>query len=300
MSTMKKALLILTTILLIALLSCGGEKTDHPIVIGSKHFTEQRILGEMIAALIEYNTPYETTTMLGLQGTKVCFGALRDGQIDLYPEYTGTGLVNILEETYDAGTSREEILQRVRNEFKDRWNIVWLDPLGFANTYVYAMRSDHAEELGVEKISDLENYKGKLIPGFDHEYTQRPEYKRFKDVYGFALENDVRLLAPDITYRSLQEKEVDIIDAFSTDGRIQAYKLRVLEDDKNLFPPYDACIVTREDALQNYPGLEETLHMLTGKIQMEEMQEMNYQVTNENKSPSKVARDFLVQEGLIE
>lgn len=126
--------------------------------VGSKHFGEQKILGEMLAILIENHTPYEVDKSLGLQGTKVCFRALREGEIDMYVEYTGTGLANILNEEYDPEQTPAEILDYVRDEFDEQYDIGWLEPLGFENTYAYAMKDERAEELGVEKISDLKPY----------------------------------------------------------------------------------------------------------------------------------------------
>jgi osmoprotectant transport system permease protein len=134
----------------------GGQKP--PVVVGSKHFGEQKILGHMLAQMIESNTPYAGEKRLGLQGTKVCFGALRSGEIDVYIEYTGTGLANILNEKYDPSQSSAHILKHVRDEFDSRWDLAWLDPIGFNNTYAYAMREEQAEKLGIEKISDLEPY----------------------------------------------------------------------------------------------------------------------------------------------
>jgi glycine betaine/choline ABC-type transport system substrate-binding protein len=282
----------------VAFLSLSGPG-GADVVVGSKHFTEQKILGEIAAQLIEAKTGLTVERKLGLQGTKVCFSALREGDLDLYPEYTGTGLVNLLEEPYDAAMSRSEIQKHVADEFVKRWGIVWLEPLGFANTYAYAMRAKQAEELGVKKISDLKAHAAEVRPGFDHEYTMRPEFKRFEDVYGFALEKDVTRLDPDITYKALKDGEVDLIDAFSTDGRIAAYGLVVLEDDGRLFPPYDACLTVRKETLDRHPALGDVLRLLSGRISPAEMQKMNYAVSEELRSPASVAREFLQNEGLL-
>lgn len=143
------------------LLGGGNEEESSdksPVIVGSKHFGEQKILGNMIAQLIRAQTPYAVEKRLGLQGTKVCFSALKSGDIDLYVEYTGTGLANILNEEYDPSQTPEQILEHVRDEFRSQWDLVWLDPLGFNNTYAYAMREAQAERLGIEKISDLKPY----------------------------------------------------------------------------------------------------------------------------------------------
>lgn len=136
-----------------------GDGADKPpVVIGSKHFGEQKILGHMLAELVETHTSYPVETSIGLQGTKVCFGALKNDEIDLYVEYTGTGLANILDEEYNPSESKNDVLDHVRDEFGERWNLTWLDPLGFDNSYALAMREKQAEELGIETISDLKPY----------------------------------------------------------------------------------------------------------------------------------------------
>lgn len=163
---MKKAIGILVVLIAAAAVIVAiflREEAD--IAVGSKHFTEQRILGEMIAQLVEAKTDLKVKRRIGLQGTKVCFAALKSGDIDIYPDYTGTGLVNILGDEYDPKQSRRDVLEHVRAGFDRQWEIVWLDPLGFDNTYAFAMRDSHAEELGVTKVSDLAKHKDALAPG---------------------------------------------------------------------------------------------------------------------------------------
>ncbi len=296
---MKNAVIAVVVLVVIIALGVGlslYRRAD--LVVGGKHFTEQKILGEIVAQLIEAKTALKVGRQLGLQGTKVCFGAIKEGDLDIYPEYTGTGLVNILRENYDPSKTRDDIFQHVKNAFRDKWHLIWLQPLGFANTYAFAMREQHAKELGITKVSDLEAYKDQVRPGFDHEYTNRPEFKRFKEVYGFSFGQDITKLAPDLTYKALQGKNVDLIDAFLTDGRIDAYNLRVLEDDKYLFPPYDACLIVRADTLAKHPELKKVLGQLSGAISAKEMREMNYAVTNKLRSPTAVAAEFLEKKRL--
>ena len=297
---MKKAAITVVVFLAVIAIPVGLHfRKRADIVVGSKHFTEQKILGEMIAQLIEAKTKLKVRRRLGLQGTKVCFGAIQEGDLDIYPDYTGTGLVNILEEDYAPSQSRQDVFSHVRDEFAERWNIVWLRPLGFANTYAFAMREDHAEKLGVTNVSDLEKHRDTIRPGFDHEYTTRPEFKRFGEVYGFTFGKKITKLDPDLTYKALKEEAVDLIDAFSTDGRIAAYKLRVLADDKHLFPPYDCSILIRQATLDRHPELRGVLGLLSGAISPEEMQKMNYAVTEEVRSPAAVAAEFLRKKKLL-
>ncbi len=295
-------LLILLIVLVVLIGGFVWFRTRGPetaVVVGSKQFTEQRILGEMIAQLIEAKTGLAVQRRLGLQGTKICFGALREGDLDLYPEYTGTGLINLLERTYDPSQSRQDILTLVRKEFDERWNLNWYNTLGFANTYAYAVREAYAQEHDLTRISDLERVKDTIRPGFDHEYSTRPEFKRFDKAYGFTFGTKITKLDPDVTYRALKDEDVDLIDAFSTDGRIAAYDLRTLEDDKHLFPPYDVGIVVRQETLDQYPELKDVFDLLTDAISAKEMRKMNYAVTDQLQSPRKVARDFLVERGLM-
>lgn len=161
------------------------------------------------------------------------------------------------------------------------------------------MKRAQAEELGIRKVSDLAGYAEQLKPGFDHEYTIRPEFKLFPEVYGFSFGRDITKLDPDLTYKALKEGSVDVIDAFSTDGRIEAYDLVVLEDDKNLFPPYDAAIVASSEVLDKFNGLKGVLKRLSGEISLEQMQEMNYAVNEKLRSPASVAKGFLMEKGLL-
>ena len=282
---------------LVLLGGCGG--SENRVIVGSKHFTEQRILAEMICHLVERNTDLEVDRRLGLQGTKVAFTAILEGDIDVYPEYTGTALINILNQDYDRTATQDEIFEQVSDTFSTQWSLAWLDPLGFANTYVYAMRQEHAAKLNVTQISELEQYSDSLKAGFDHEFTTRPEYRQFEEVYGFTFAN-VTTLAPDLMYRALKNGEVDVIDAFSTDGRIRAYDFRMLEDNEGLFPPYDAAIVIRQDLVKRHPEVRRQLEKLSGKITVEEMRKLNYEVSENLKAPTAVAETFLRQKGLIQ
>lgn len=271
---------------------------EKTVTIGSKHFTEQEILGEMMAILIEENTDIRVVRKFNLGGTMVCFNALKTGDIDLYAEYTGTGLVNILkmEALKDPGRT----FQIVKDAFYERFGLIWLEPLGFDNTYTLTMRKAHAAALGVKRISDLAKYRDELVPGFDAEFLQRTDgYPGLRKHYGFEFRERPKQMDPGLMYKALAEKAVDVIDGFATDGRIPAYELVTLEDDKQFFPPYYAAPLIREDTLSRFPELRETLGSLAGAIDDAAMQEMNYHVDKMEKSPSAVAREFLQSKGFI-
>jgi len=269
------------------------------IAIGSKHFTEQEILGEIMAILIEENTDFKVVRKLNLGGTMICFNALKAGDIDLYAEYTGTGLVNILK----MKTTKDpaQAYRMVKDAFEKRFQMVWLDPFGFDNTYTLTMRRTHAKSLGIQKISDLAGYKEQFRPGFDAEFLERPDgYKGLIKHYGFEFTQDPRQMDPGLMYRALAEGSVDIIDGFATDGRIPAYDLFILEDDKHFFPPYHAAPLIRKEIIPRYPKLKKLLNRLGGLIDNQKMQALNYQVDKMKKSPAEVAKAFLHAQGVIQ
>jgi len=279
------------------LLGCAKPAPDR-VVIGSKNFTEQKILGEMFAQMLEAHTDLEVDRKLGLQGTLVCFNALKEGDIHLYPEYTGTGLTAILEEPVLA--DREAAYRKVRSEFAQQWQLAWLEPLGLNNTYTLTMRRDQAEALGITAISDLEGHADDLKPGFDHEFMARPDgYDPLTEAYGFRFAEEPVELDPGLMYRAIADKRVDVIDGFATDGRIPAFDLVILEDDKGFFPPYYACPLIRQEVLDSHPEVAEVLNRLAGTIDNDTMAQLNYQVDEDHRSPRDVAADFLRDQALV-
>ena len=291
----KVAFLCLLTFL--GSIGCGRSDVKT-IAIGSKHFTEQEILGEIMAILIEENTDFKVVRKMNLGGTMICFNALKAGDIDLYAEYTGTGLVNILR--MKTTKDPDQVYRMVKDAFENRFQLIWLDPFGFDNTYTLTMRRNHAESLGIQKISDLAGYTEQFHPGFDAEFLERPDgYRGLIEHYGFEFAEDPRQMDPGLMYKALAEGSVDIIDGFATDGRIPAYDLLVLEDDRRFFPPYHAAPLIRKEIISRYPGLKRLLNRLGGLIDDQKMQSLNYQVDKMKKSPAEVATTFLQKQGLI-
>jgi osmoprotectant transport system permease protein len=286
-------------LLLLAIVPGFGGKVEKRVSIGSKEFTEQIILAEMMAQLIESHSDITVSRQFGLGGTMVCFSALQNGDIDLYPEYTGTGLTAILKE--EVRTDPEEVFQVVSDEFENKFDLAWLQPFGFNNTYALAMREDQAEGLGIQTISDLARKGRDLTAGFTQEFLERPDgYPGLAERYGMQFSRGPRGMDPGLMYAALREGDVDVICAFATDGRIPAFHLRVLEDDLQYFPPYYAAPVVREDDLARAPKLASILNMLAGRISDKEMAEMNYQVDEEGRSPAEVAAEFLHKEKLLD
>lgn len=289
-----KAITILLFVL-IGVSACGngGKK----VVIGSKEFTEQIILREMMAALIEGNSDIKTEQKF-LGGTLICFNSLKNGHIDLYAEYTGTALTAILKQ--EPITDSQNVYYIVKDAFRERYELIWLDPLGFNNTYTLTMRRDQAQELGVQKISDLASHKGKLTSGFTHEFLERPDgYPGLVKHYGWSLEKEPKGMDPGLMYKAIAEGDVDLICGFATDGRIPAFDLVMLEDDKQFFPPYYAAPVVRADALKKYPELEAILSKLADKIDNKAMAQLNYEVDEKGRQAAEVAKEFLRKYGLI-
>lgn len=290
--------LIVLAIAIFAIWSVASEKQGD-IVIGGKNFTEQTIIGEIAALLIEGQMDLEVERKFHL-ATNLPMKLLIAGELDLYLEYTGTGYVDVLGKPYNQQTP-DEIYRYVKDNYTRKYDAEWLSPLGFKNTYTLTMRREHAEQLNINSISDLADHKDVLRACFDPALLDRNDgYKGLSDFYGFEFEQSPGQLAIGLMYKACAEGRVDVIDAFSTDGRIAKFDLKILEDDRRFFPPYDAAFVVRNKALQKHPKLQGTLELLARKIDNRTMQELNYKVDVEGQKEKEVARQFLISMGLIE
>lgn len=273
-------------------------QADDKIVIGSKNFSEQLILGNMLADLIENKTDIEVERKLNLGGTQVAFNALQNGDIDLYVEYTGTGLVNILNEAPESNP--DKVYDKVQGAFKSKYGIELLKPIGFNNTYALAVRQDTAEQYRLESISDLAKESNGLIMGPTIEFPNREDgLIGLSKVYHLDFK-EVKAIDGGLRYKALENHKSDVIDAFSTDGLLEAFNLKVLKDDKNFFPPYYAVPIIKQETLETYPELRAAINALAGKLDDAKMRELNYKVDSQKEAPAKVARDFLVQEELLD
>lgn len=273
-----------------------GKKSDI-IVIGSKNFNEQLILGHMLADLIEQNTDIKVERNLNLGGTSIAFNALKSGDIDLYVEYTGTGLVNIMNEP--SVNDSDKAYKIVSDYFDKNYNITWLEPLGFNNTYTLAVRQDTAKKYNLETFSDLTKVGDQLILGCTIEFSNREDgYLGLKKNYNMNFKN-ISAVDGGLRYTSLTTNKTDVIDAFSTDGLLKAFNLKVLKDDKNFFPPYYAAPIINNDTLKKHPELKDLINKLAGKLDDEMMRELNYKVDKLEQPPEQVAKAFLKENGLI-
>jgi osmoprotectant transport system permease protein len=268
------------------------------LVIGSKNFTESRILGEMLTLLAQSHTNLTVEHRSGLGGTLVCFSALQSGQIDVYPEYTGTGWSIVLKHP-EKITDRLKAFLDVQREYRSQYDIEWLEPFGLNNTYALAMREDKAAALGVTTISELVPHAATLRAGFSIEFTNREDgWAGLGPFYGLTFKS-VRALEHGLAYEAIANGDIDLIDAYSTDGKLLRYPLRVLTDDRNFFPPYNAAPIVRGAVLRAHPELRDVFDRLAFRISDRTMMQLNDEVEEGGRGFREVARDFLVKEHLL-
>lgn len=267
------------------------------LTIGSKDGTEMILLGHMLADVIEERTPLHVDRRFNLGGTLVCFNALRQGGLDAYVEYTGTALTVILDEPVQ--TDPNAVLDLVRQELAQRDQVVCLEPFGFENTFALLMRREMVEQWGVRSISDLASRSGELRAGFGPEFMNRPDgYPGLAEAYGLDFAIPPREMDRNLLYQALGYGSLDLAAGDSTDGRIAAFDLFQLEDDRRYFPPYQAVPLVREETLEKHPELRAALAQLAGKIDAPTMRKLNREVDEFKRRPEDVARDFLRRLGL--
>ena len=261
---------------------------ERTIVIGAKTFTEQYILGEILARQITRRTGVPARVAQSL-GSTVAFDALRAGGIDAYVDYSGTIWATVMHQ--EPGPSRDEVLRGVERFLETEHEIKMAGALGFENAYALAMRRDRAQALGVRTLSDLVSHAGRLEIGGDYEFFQRAEWRTIRERYGIAF-NSERSMDPSLMYEAVANEDVDVISAFSTDGRIAAYDLVLLTDDKGAIPPYDAILLAGAKTSARSEVLK-ALVELSGTIDAATMRRMNLAVDARKETPGAVAQAFL-------
>ena len=268
-------------------------KSAQTIVIGSKNFTEQLVVAEIIAEQIERETPLKVERRFGLGGSTILQEALRQHSIDVAIEYSGTGLAAILHEPIPA--DRTQILPLLRKEYGQRFGLTWLDPLGFNNSYGLGVRNGDPRMAKIATISDLAVGSPQLSAAFDFEFAERPDgYAGLQKAYGLRF-REVRDMHPDLMYDTLKNHQTDVISAYTTDGRLQRDGVRILRDDKGFLPPYIASIVVSPALLQKHPDLAQALEKLSGKINDATMRSLNAQVDAKQMTVEQAAQSFLAQ-----
>lgn len=275
----------------------GHQREQNVVRIGSKNFSEQLILGEMMSQLIEEHTSLKVDRRFNLGGTMICHDALASGGIDLYAEYTGTGLVTVLK--LPTSADAEAVYDTVSDLYQSEFDLIWLDPFGFNNTFAITVREADAEQHGWKTISDLKPVANSLQAGFTSEFSGRPDgYPGLREEYNISF-GEVHDLEPALMYQAVAQNQVDVICAFTTDGRIAAFNLQPLDDNRSFFPPYYAAPVVRESFLKEHPEVAGVLEKLAGVLDNETMQRLNYEVDEHGKLPAVVAKAFLIDQGLL-
>jgi len=292
----KKLILAALTALVVSMLSgCIFIEKDS-LRLGSRNNTESIILSHVMGQLIEDKTDIEVLYKENLGGSSVVWNAMTNGHIDVIPDYTGTIVVTYYHK--DPGTAEETL--EMTKELVNGDGIYAFNTFGFNNTYTLALDETIAENLDIHTFSDFAEHSGDFTLGAVFEFIDRPDgLPGFQKEYNLDFKN-VKGMDHGMMYRSISAGEVDVINSYTTDGQLQVYDLRVLEDDKSYFPPYHALPLVRKETLERYPELEEVLNLLEGKIDEEAMQIMNGKVDNDGMMVERVAEEFLVEAGLIE
>ena len=272
--------------------------SDRSIVIGSKDFTENIVLAHLYGQMIEAHTDIDVDVEDNLGGTQVCYEALQAGEIDMYLDYTGTVYVSLL--NHPAKSDMEAVYQECKDELAANYDIVVLDKSPLNNTYTIAVQPETAEEYGLVTIADLQKCDDQLVIGTTLEFQNRPDdgLPGLVAKYGFQFKNTVGIDGSP-RFIALEQGEIDIVDAFATDGLLKKYGLVTLEDTDGYFPPYNAIPMLQEEVLEEYPELADPINQLSAALTDEEMQNMNYLVDEEGQEPAQVAADFLSSHGLL-
>lgn len=293
---MKKIVsLLMVVIVIVSISGCAKEET---IVIASKPMTEQFIIAEMLIALVEQETDIAVEHKAGVGGgTMNIHPAMKNGDIDIYPEYTGTGWMDVLKE--DLIKDPDDLYRAVKKSYEEDFNIVWSELYGFNDTFGIAMKRDLAEELNVKTYTDLARVSDQLVFGSEHDFYEREDgFIGLEAIYGFDFKEEVGMDIG-LKYQAIKSGGVDVINIFSTDGKLEEYDMLVLEDDQLFFPSYYAATLIRQEVLDDHPELKDVLAMMDGVINNDEMTRMNYLVEVEKKEAKDVAIEFLSEKGLL-
>jgi osmoprotectant transport system substrate-binding protein len=299
-------LYVLSFLCLICFTSACQKPSQTKITIGSKFFTEQVILAELLAQHIEAKTgiPVERKTNLG--GTLLVHKALLAGELDLYVEYTGTALTAVLNESpnsYSQGVAQNDysnaVFNRVKQLYSDRFHLEVTEPLGFENTFAMVIRGDDAKNLHLQKISDIISIASKWRAGVGYEFLERSDgFPGLSKSYGLRFAESPKVMDLGLIYRALLDHQVDIVAGNSTDGLIDSLGLVTLEDDRHYFPPYDAVPIVRQSTLARFPQLRAALADLAGKLSAADMRHLNYAVDAKHQDAAAVVRQFRSSKGL--
>lgn len=287
---------LLLILLLLPVVDC--ERHANRIVVGSKNFTEQLILGELFAQIIEARTHLPVERRFYLAGTFICQQAILAGRIDVYPEYTGTALTAVLKQPPSG--DKLEVYRRVQQALAEQYGLSIGPPLGFNDTFAMVIRGDDARRLRLTTLSQAATYTPHWRAGFGYEFMERPDgYKGLVASYGLRFAEPPRIMDLGLLTRALNDRQVDMIAGNNTDGLIRALDFFVLEDDHHYFPPYEAVAIMRGAMLKSHPEVKSALDSLAGVISDDDMRSLNYAVDGEHRDPIVVVKEFLQQHNLI-
>ncbi|MEE9217521.1 MAG: glycine betaine ABC transporter substrate-binding protein [Acidobacteriota bacterium] len=273
------------------LAACGCSASER-IVVGSKNFTEQVVLGEIVAQHLEARTGLPVERRFYLAGSYICHQSIVAGRLDLYVEYTGTALSAILKEA--PGGSAREVHARVRQAYAAQFGLEVGESLGFNNSYAIVVRGEDARRLRLRTISDAAAHTPGWIAGFGYEFLERPDgFAGLSEVYGLRFRSAPRIMDLGLLYKALKQRQVDLVAGNTTDGLIAVFDMVILEDDRGYFPPYEAVPIVRRDLLERHPEIRSALRELVGAISEEQMRRMNYALDGEHRDVKEVAREFL-------
>jgi glycine betaine/choline ABC-type transport system substrate-binding protein len=282
---------------LATLLTACGPARENRIVVGSKNFPEQLILGELIAQQIETKTHLPVERRFYLAGTYICHQAILAGRIDIYPEYTGTALTAVLKEKPEGDPVK--VYNQVKTEYEKQFHLTLGPTFGFSNTFAIEIRGDDARRRGLKTISQAAPYTPTWRAGFGYEFMERPDgYKGLAATYGLRFADSPRIMDLGLLTRALKDKQVDLIAGNSTDGLIPTLDLFVLEDDKHYFPPYEAVPIVRQEALARHPEVRRVLKEFAGRISDNDIRQLNYAVDGQHRDVKEVVREFLATKHL--
>ena len=292
------AIALIATAIIISAITFLLQSTAPAIIIGSKKFTEQVILGELLAQQIETQTKLKVDRRFNLGGTFICHEAVKSGQISGYVEYTGTAFTAVLKQ--NPISDPQVVYNQVKQEYAKEFNLEVMPSLGFNNTFAITIRGEEAKRLNLKTISQAAQYTPQWQAGFGYEFLERADgYAGLAKTYGLKFDKPPQQMEIGLMYQALAQKKVDLIAGNSTDGLIPVLDLFILEDDKNYFPPYQAVPIFNQATLQKYPEVRDAIAQLSRLISNEEMQKMNYQVDNQSRPAEIVVRDWLKSKSKI-
>lgn len=276
------------------------DKKKIKMVVGGKGFSEQYLLAQLVGQLMQNNTDYDVSiNESGFAASSFINQAMKDGKVDVFVDYTGTGFLNVLKGKLAPEDTKETVYKKVKEGYEKELGFTWLEPLGFTNTFTILLREEKMKELNISTFSDLVKHAPNLVLGIDNTFYDRQDgLKGLSEKYGYKFK-DIKQMEIPLAFPALAEKKIDVLVAYSTDGRIPALKLAALKDDKNYFPPYYAAPIVTLDFAKKYPDAVQVINKLAGKINDQTMSKLNAKADVEKKAVADVAKEFLIENGLI-